>query len=194
MKLKTLYLGAGILMLFGAILFDINFLNYHKPIPYSKWETISFYDFVGVKSPFHKLEGSNKFAFIKTSRQIHYLASETVEIITIFHPSRSYVFAEDIRDNALLRHELYHFHIAEYYTRLLRQEIAEDRIPMTKSRIASLCKKYDKLENELQAKYDDESYHSYVLQEQKKWEMLIDQQLAALKGFSQSVVHFKTVE
>lgn len=166
MKFTLIISGAGIIFLPVAIVFDINYLNYRNPIPYSQLQKINFYDFRALKRPGLTLNGVEEFAYIKTNRKIHYLNNGDFEITTYFHPARSYVFAHNIRDHDLLIHELYHFHISEYYSRLLRKEISETQNNIPDDLIFQLNEKYYRLENEMQVKYDEDTYHSYVLQEQ----------------------------
>jgi len=180
---------SSLILLAAAILFDINYINYKAPIPYSEWPKINFYDFRALKKPGVTLSGVKEFAYIKTNRIIYYLNNGDVEIITYFHPSRSYVFAQDIRSADLLKHELYHFHISEYYSRLLRKEVFNQRNRLTKSEMEDLRRKYYLLENKEQDEYDENSYHSYVMKEQRKWEIKIDSMLQSLEEFSKPVVH-----
>ena len=123
MKFAIFFGGIGIILLSIAILFDVNYLNYGSPMSYSQWQKINFYDFRALKKPGMTLNGVAEFAYIKTNRKIHYYNNGNIEITTYFHPARSYVFASDIRNPDLLNHELYHFHISEYCTRLLRKKI-----------------------------------------------------------------------
>ena len=194
MKFIIFFFVAGIILLSAAILFDINYFNYSRPIPYSQLRKISFYDFRALKRPAMTLDGVKEFAYIKTNRKIHYLNNGNIEIITYFHPSRSYVFAQNIRDAELLTHELYHFHISEYFTRLMRREILESQHPIPENKITLLNKKYYQLENEMQSEYDDDTYHSYVMQEQKKWEIKIDSLLRSLESFSNPLIAIRSKE
>ncbi|MFI5187865.1 MAG: hypothetical protein ACHQF0_14125 [Chitinophagales bacterium] len=194
MKFAIIFSGAGVILLSIAILFDVNYISYSKPVPYSQWKKISFYDFKAFKRPGLTLNGVSEFAFIKDDRRIHYLNNGNIVITTYFHPSRSYVFAQDIRNPDLLRHELYHFHIAEYCARLLRKEISERMNSITNGMVEKLNIKYYKVENEMQNEYDEDSYHSYVLQEQKKWEMKVDSLLHALEAFSEPLIHLGNKE
>src|SRR5437868_14673003 len=98
MRLAAILIIFSFVLLAVAALFDINYLDFKKPMPYSKWQKINFYDFKGFKKPGMTLDGGNKFAYIKTTRTINYLTDGNVEITTYFHPSRSYVFAKDIRN------------------------------------------------------------------------------------------------
>ena len=178
----------SIVLLAVAAIFDVNFINYKSPMPYSNWQKINFYDFRGLKKPGMRLHGVNEFAYIKTSRVINYLSDGHVVITTYFHPSRSYVFAQDIRNADLLRHELYHFHITEYFSRLVRETIFQEKNHITRSQIENLNRQYYVLEDQMQRQYDEDTYHSYVLQEQRKWEIKVDGLLYSLHEFSNPVV------
>ena len=192
MRYNIIILIVGLILLLSAALFDINYLNYRQPVPYSKWETISLYDFRGLKRPFRTLEGVSEFAYIETSREIHFLKENAIEITACFYPSRSYVFANDIRNPDLLRHELYHFHITEYVTRLFREEIANYSDKLTCSLIIDISEKYNEMEETLQREYDHDTYHSYVMNEQKKWERKLDEWLNSKRNFSMPIVYSKT--
>jgi hypothetical protein len=194
MKFYILILIIAFVLLFIAILFDVNYIRYKSPVPYSKWQEISFYDFKGLKKPGMSLFGINEFAYIKTNREITYLNDRTFKIVTYFYPSRSYVFAQNIRNAGLLKHELYHFHISEYCTRLFRKEIISTKAGIPRSKLTDLNKKYYELEDELQTRYDEDSYHSYVFQEQKKWELKMDSMLQSLQTFSDPVIHLQNRE
>ena len=194
MKFTIFFLAAGIILLAAAIVFDVNYFNYSRPVPYSQLQKISFHDFRALKKPGLTLKGVQEFAYIKTNRRIHYVNNGNVEITTYFHPSRSYVFANNIRDRDLLTHELYHFHISEYCTRLLRKEISETSNNISDNMIVRLHEKYYQFENEMQLKYDEDTYHSYVMKEQKKWEIKIDSLLQSLLSFSNPLIHISNKE
>ena len=194
MKFNNFFSVTGLIVLSIAILFDVNYINYERPVPYSRWQEINFYKFRGFKKPGMTLNGVAEFAFIKTNREIRYPDKQTIEITTYFHPSRSYVFSQDIRSPGLLRHELYHFHITEYCTRLLRKEILEINGNISRKIIADIDSKYDELETLLQRGYDTDTYHSYVLQEQRKWEDRIDSLLFSLQAFANPVLRIRSKE
>lgn len=188
MKFAIIFISASVVLLSVSVLYDVNYLDYKKPIPYSQVSSINFYDFKALKKPGTTLYGVNEFAYIKTNRKIYYSDNGNVEITTYFHPSRSYVFAQDIRNKDLLAHELYHFHISEYYSRLLRKEIFERRSNITHKDIESWNKKYYRMEDEMQSQYDEDTYHSYVLQKQREWQEKVDSLLLGLEGFANPVV------
>jgi hypothetical protein len=189
MRFEIFLVSASIILMLVAVLFDVNYINYEKPIPYSQWQRINFYDFKALKKPKMMIDGEAKFAFIKTNREIEYLNNGDVEITTYFHPSRSYVFEQEIRNPDLLTHELYHFHIAEFFSRLLRKEIFLKSENITKGMINELNRNYYNLEDLMQNEYDQNTYHSYILQQQKNWEARVDSLLLSLQEFSSPVVH-----
>ena len=191
MKLEIILFPVSIMLLSVAILFDVNFLHYASPVPYDQWQKINFHDFRAFKKPGLTLDGMSEFAYIKTSRTVRCLPTGEIEIITFFHPSRSYVFAQDIRNPDLLRHELYHFHIAEYFSRLFRRELCAEASSINAAMIDRLKRKYNDLELEMQAQYDHDSYHSYVMQEQRNWELKVDSLLHSLEEFSRPIVSIK---
>jgi hypothetical protein len=194
MKFSISFIGIGLILLAIAILYDVNYINYKAPIPYGDWEKISFSDFRGLKRPGLTLDGVAEFAYIKTDRKVQYLLNGDVAITTYFYPSRSYVFARDLHNPDLLRHELYHFQIAEYCSRLLRKEVFENHNGITEAGIRELNNKYREMEQHMQDEYDEDSYHSYVMQEQKKWELRIDSLLHLQQAFSGPIVHIKNKE
>jgi hypothetical protein len=188
MKFTIIITTAGIILLSVAIAFDINYLRYNRPVPYSQLQKIRFSDFKALRKPGMTLNGVKEFAYIKTNRTLRFLENGEIEITTCFHPSRSYVFENNMRDMDLLTHELYHFHISEYFTRLLRKEILERPDNASHNTIMRLNERYYKLENEMQLKYDEDTYHSYVMHQQKKWEIRTDSLLQSLAAFSEPLV------
>ena len=188
MKFILFILFLAISIIAFAALYEVNFINYSSPIPYSQINSITFKDFKGFKKPAQTLNGIQEFAFIKTSRKIDFISNNTVTATTYFHPSRSYVFNQRLRNPDLLSHELYHFHIAEYITRLLRKEISEYNGNLTLNKIESLRKKYFYIENEIQFDYDDQTDHSYAFKEQKLWQSKIDSNLNSLALFKNSII------
>jgi len=188
MRLALTFIISSLFLLAVAVLYDVNYINYESPRPYAEWTKINFYDFRGLKKPGMKLQGIAEFAYIKTNRRIDYLSNGNVEITTYFYRSKSYVFAQDIRNPDLLRHELYHFHITEYFSRLLRRTIVQSRNQITRKTIRNLNWQYYTLEDQMQQQYDEDSDHSYVLQEQRRWEIKVDSLLYSLHEFSTPVV------
>jgi hypothetical protein len=192
MKKFNLFLfSISLLLLSASALFDINFISYESPIPYSSVKSINFYDFRGLRKPGETLYGATKFAFIKTSREYRIINDSSAWIISLFHPSRSYIYDQQIRNNGLLQHELYHFHITEYFSRMTRRQLANTPRPLKSEVIEAFINQYQSLEAAMQQEYDNESWHGYVLKEQKKWEYFTDSALASLVAYADPMVILK---
>lgn len=174
MRYNIILISASLLLLLFAIVFDVNYINYQAPIAYAQWEKITLYDFRAFKKPGNELEGSNEFAYIKSSRKIRYLNDSTFEITSFFYPTRSYVYDDEIHSPGLLEHELYHFQITEYFSRLLRRDIITNGIVSTADHINQRNDEYIISESEMQNDYDTQTDHSYVLDKQEEWEKYID--------------------
>lgn len=156
-----------------AICYDINYLDYKHPIPHQEWKSITLADFKGNNNPFRTLDGVREFAFIVTSLDVEEGAGG-VFVTAHFHPSRSYVFSKRAVGGTLLRHEMYHFHITEYHARLLRKVIRETNFGGNHFDLGALQEEFREKENSMQRLYDNESYHSYRLGNQRGWEAKID--------------------
>lgn len=182
-----------VLLLLAAILlavviaFDVNYLRYKAPVPYSKWTTITWQDFTAFNRPGFTLYGGHQFAFISSEIDVRDLGNGKYEIQTYFHPARSYVFNVRGADKALLKHELYHLHITEIMARKMRQEVM-----LTKSNqnfnLSEIEEVYKSKEDEKQKNYDRETNHGYVLNKQKIWESQIDSLLLSLKEYSNPTI------
>jgi len=191
MKYNIPVMIVALLILAACTVFEVNYLDYSSPIPFSKINEITFKDFNGYAKPGSTLDGMSEFAYVSVNREIEYPSDSTVEITSYFHPSRSYVYNQQIRSPELLKHELYHFRITEYCSRLLRAEVNSVDGKLSRQQIKLMNKRYTALENELQRRYDHDTYHSYVLSEQKKWEARIDTDLLSLENFSGTVTRFQ---
>lgn len=190
MKLNWLILTIGTALLAVSTVFEINYLDYGSPIPFRNIQTITFKDFKGYAKPGLTLDGMNEFAYISTNREAAYISDTSIEITTYFHPSRSYIYKQNIRSNELLTHELYHFHIAEYHSRLIRAKINKFENDLSGRELNSILKSYNLLERLMQTLYDDESYHGYILAQQKNWEHLLDSLMLSVEQYSNPIVTF----
>src|SRR5688500_13854832 len=168
-KINTTVLILGSTMLVVSVLFHINILRYSSPIPFVEIDTITLKDFKGYRKPNQTLDGENKFAFITTSI-IWEKTDSTVEVQAAFHPARSYVYNDKIVDRFLLKHELYHFRITEIFARKCRQELSLSNVAPSDDVISELIAFNEEAETEMQLRYDEESYHGYLMKEQKRWE------------------------
>lgn len=184
MKKKLLWYSVALLtfILVGFFtLSRINFLDYEKPIPYNKIEDITFKNFRGLEFFQKSLYGNKSFAYINTSIEYDF-RGDSLSVESFFHPSRSYVFNKKAYSKDLLRHELYHFRITELYTRIAKKRIALLTTP-SKEEIDQLIVAIKKEEDEYQQAYDDDTFHSYVLSEQKKYEKDVDSLLSLYNDF-----------
>jgi hypothetical protein len=181
-KINISILLVGCICLGAATLFEINLLRYRSPMVFSDIDSITLRDFTGFCPPTYTLDGDSEFAFITTS--IEFCISDSqVEVNALFHPSRSYVFNENIPDRLLLTHELYHFRITELAARNVRKELSMLKKTPTKSEIQQIINDQQIQEHEMQAQYDDESYHGYILKNQKGWQTKVDSLLSLLDNF-----------
>lgn len=192
LRVNILILIIASVLLAVAIIYDVNYLNYKPPIKYSNWKEIKWSDFRAIKRPKQTLYGSKNFAFICS--EIDYkFKNNSIEINTLFHPSRSYTFSEEVASKNLLQHELYHLHITEYFSRLLRKKIITFVHKNNKTAIKELINNYKNKELEMQYQYDDETYHGYILGKQRLWQHQIDSLLNDLEAFSTPIINLDKI-
>ena len=186
-KIILIFSIIGILV---TILWDFNYIRYKPAIQYKDWETITLNDFRGLKRPFITLDGESKFAYVSTSILIT-RKKDKIEIKSLFHPCRSYVYNRKLFADGLLTHEIYHFNITEYCARLMRKDIIESIKDSTPIYINDLRLKYLTRECELQYLYDDETNHSYVHGKQLEWQERVDSLLKSLDDYSNTIISLK---
>jgi hypothetical protein len=182
-RINLAILITAILMLAVRVLFDVNYLQYKAPMPYSEWKSITFSDFRGLNRPGQTLDGMNEFAFIVPEMRVR-RSSGTTLVETYFHPCRSYVYNHAIQDDKLLTHELYHLHITEYFARLLRKKLSGFTNPIPEDQFEVFVNETRGMERAWQFTYDDETYHSYLAGKQRGWEKKVDSCLTSLKSFA----------
>ena len=192
-KIKKITL-ALILFIIISLLFiiklnEINFLNYKKPITYDKINQITLNDFRGFEFFKKSLYGNERFAYIVTSIEID-VTDESINIYSLFHPSKSFVYNRKSKSRELLNHEMYHFKITELFTRKIKKEI-DILKNKTIENIDEIVNNNLKKEKTYQIAYDKDTFHSYVLKEQKKYEKNIDSLLYLLKEFKNSKIIIK---
>jgi hypothetical protein len=178
-------------VLFFLIVFysltQINFLDYESPKKYDEINQITFNDFKGLEFFQNSLYGNKHFAYIKTSIDYE-IENDSVKVESFFHPSSSYVYNKNVFSKELLTHELYHFKITELYVRMIKKRISEFK-KTDKTEIESLISQLEIKERRFQFKYDDDTFHSYVLSEQKKYEKNIDSLLNLHSNFKNPKVY-----
>ncbi|MFQ6602525.1 hypothetical protein [Flavobacterium sp. C3NV] len=168
-------------------LMQINFLDYESPKKYDEIDEITFNDFKGLEFFQNSLYGNKHFAYIKTS--INYqIEEDSVKVESFFHPSSSYVYKKDLFSKELLTHELYHFKITELFSRMIKKKIFESK-NRDNIQIENLINELKIKERQFQFKYDDDTFHSYVFSEQKKYQNDIDSLLNLHSNFKNPKVY-----
>lgn len=169
------------LLVFFFALSRVNYLNYKKPMTYEELENITLEDFRGFEFFKKSLYGSERFAYIVTSFEST-IEVENLTIYSLFHPARSYVYNTQIHSQELLSHELYHFKITELFVRKAKKKISKLK-KYNKNDIKDIIND-SKIElNNYQKSYDYDTFHSYVLMEQKKYERTVDSLLNLLTDY-----------
>lgn len=184
MKKKSflIIIGFVILLLVAFIgLNKVNFLDYERPKTYDKIDEITLKDFKGLEFFQNSLYGNQRFAYIKTTIDYNF-EGDSIRVESFFHPSSSYVYNRKAFSNELLTHELYHFKITEMYVRMIKDQIYNLK-EKNGEKMEVLISEMKIAENKFQAKYDDDTFHSYVLSEQKKYENSIDSLLTLYNNF-----------
>jgi len=90
-------------------------------------------------------------------------------------------------DDFVLQHEQTHFDIAEVYTRKLRKKLSSVKYKDTKKAMPEIQKIYNETFSELKAyqkKYDEETKHSIIKDEQIKWNKKIVDELQSLNAYT----------
>lgn len=177
-----------VLVLFFTLI-KINFLDYQAPVPYERINEVTFENFRGLEFFQKSLYGNKAFAYIFTSIDYEY-NNDSLKIEAFFHPSRSYVYNKKTYSNDLLKHEMYHFKITELHARMAKMAILKIQQP-TKEDIETIIDKIKEKEDVFQREYDDETFHSYVLGKQKKYEILIDSLLLLHKAYTKPNIYIK---
>lgn len=182
-------LGLGILMAFQVLLFDVNVLRYDAPIPYERKDEITLQDFKGLNKPGNTLDGGTEFAFIEVDWKVRQ-GNGWILVENRFHPARSYVYLDNLYSPDLLQHELVHFQISELYARKFRRELTMEGEQLSNKELKRRLLRYRLLEREEQARYDDETYHGYVLNQQKAWEHRLDSLLQTHAAYEETLIDY----
>lgn len=169
-----------ILIVFAAIS-HTNYLNYEKPLTFDKYEQITFENFRGLEFFKKSLYGSERFAYVVTSIESE-IDTDSVKVTSLFHPSRSFVYNKNTNSKELLSHEKYHIKITELFVRKAKQKIAS-LDTFKEDKIDGIIKSTRKEEKEFQSEYDYNTFHSYVLSEQKRYEKEVDSLLTLLNEY-----------
>jgi hypothetical protein len=164
-----------------AILSHTNYLNYEKPIVYDDYDKITFENFRGLEFFKKSLYGNERFAYVVTTIDTD-ISEEHVTVKSLFHPSKSFVYNNKINSEELLSHEKYHFKITELFARKAKERIAKIN-NFSKEKVEAVISNIINEENEYQKMYDYDTFHSYVYNEQKRYEKEVDSLLNLLKDY-----------
>ncbi|MBU3010778.1 hypothetical protein KO506_05155 [Polaribacter vadi] len=172
-------------LIFISIIFGIlshtNFLNYERPMTFEKFDKITFQNFRGLEFFKKSLYGNKRFAYVVTSIECE-INENSVTVQSFFYPSRSFVYNKNTNSKELLTHEKYHIKITELFVREAKKEISNLKI-FNKNKIKEIIRKVKTKERAFQKEYDYNTFHSYVLSEQKKYERKVDSLLTLLSVY-----------
>ncbi|NIK91566.1 hypothetical protein GZ212_05330 [Mangrovimonas sp. CR14] len=171
-----------------AILIHTNFLDYEKPMTFDKYNQITFENFRGLEFFKKSLYGNERFAYVVTEIDSD-IKNNSVTVQSLFYPSRSFVYKKNTNSKELLTHEKYHIKITELYARKAKEKISNLNKP-EKGIIKKIIEEIKIEERKYQRKYDYDTFHSYVLKEQKKYEKEIDSLLNLLSKFKNPQINF----
>ena len=169
-----------ILVIFATIS-HTNYLDYEKPLTFDKYEQITFENFRGLEFFKKSFYGSERFAYVVTTIESE-IYEDSVEVKSLFHPSRSFVYNKNTNSKELLSHEKYHIKITELFARRAKQELA-NLIVFEETKIEEIIQKTRKEERKYQGEYDFNTFHSYVLSEQKRYQKEVDSLLTLLAKY-----------
>ena len=166
----------------ALLLTTLVFVSYTHPkdpnrILWSKDRPLTWFDF---KAPAKQNQGYDAM----TEYSIDYdQVNNRTGVFCYFEKSKSWRIKKQETDY-LLKHEQYHFNIAEIYARKLRKQIIELKLMDDQK---ELKKAYNKIFNECskaQNNYDKETSHSRNSEAQAKWEKDMDIQMQELNDSS----------
>lgn len=164
-----------------AIISHTNYLNYEKPMTFDKYDQITFKNFRGLEFFKKSLYGNEQFAYVNTTIESE-INDHSVIVKSLFHPSRSYVYNKQTHSKELLSHEKYHIKITELFTRKAKEKLSNLNT-FDKDKIEEIIVNTRKQERDYQKEYDYNTFHSYVLREQKRYEKEVDSLLKNLTKF-----------
>lgn len=161
-----------------------------EPIIWSKERKLSWGDFLA-SAPKANAHSALSRVEVHYESKVDKAGKMTMDIEAVFIKELSWVKPEDKNDQ-ILKHEQYHFHITEWWARKLRKEIVSKKWN-TKSFEKEYNSLFKKMMGQLlkeQLRYDEETNHSKITEKQSEWEKKIDQGLVELKDHSAPTVPF----
>jgi len=171
-----------------GILTHTNFLNYERPFTFDKYNQITFENFRGLEFFKKSLYGNERFAYVVTSIESE-INHNSVTVQSLFYPSRSFVYKKNTNNIELLTHEKYHIKITELFARKAKEQISKLN-RFEKDKIQGIIRETEIEEREFQREYDYNTFHSYVLSEQKRYEKKVDSLLNVLTEYKRPKIEF----
>ncbi len=122
----------------------------------------------------------------------YYWDSAVVDINAVMYCERSYISPDAISDEGVMRHELYHFKIAELFARKYRK-ILSTTSPISPETHMEIKKRIMMEYQQYQEEYDVGVNYYSNKRKQKEWERKIDLELQELEDFKNPrvVVHYR---
>ena len=176
------------LMIAFGILSHTNYLNYEKPLTFDKYDQITFENFRGLEYFKKSLYGNERFAYVVTSVDSD-IDDNSVIVQSLFYPSRSFVYKKNTNSKELLTHEKYHIKITELFARKAKEKISKLN-RFDENKIEGIIRQAEKEERKFQTEYDYNTFHSYVLSEQKRYEKEVDSLLNLLTEYKKPKIKF----
>jgi len=164
-----------------GVLSHTNYLNYEKPMTFDKYDQITFQNFRGLEFFKKSLYGNERFAYVVTAIDSD-INNHSVTVQSLFYPSRSFVYKNNTNSTELLTHEKYHIKITELFSRKAKQAISNLKT-FDENKIKGIIKNAKTKERAFQKEYDYNTFHSYVLSEQKRYEKEVDSLLTLLNQY-----------
>lgn len=171
-----------------GILTHTNYLNYEKPLTFDKYDQITFENFRGLQFFKKSLYGNERFAYVVTSIESE-IDDNSVTVQSFFHPSRSFVYKKNTNSKELLSHEKYHIKITELFVRKAKEKISKLN-KFDEKKIEGIIRESKQEERKFQKEYDYNTFHSYILSEQKKYEKEVDSLLNLLIEYKEPKIEF----
>ena len=162
------------------------------PIPWRAVDQLTWEDFQGTPDtslPWFAMTSS----VLQMSPDTIQEKTVVLRVIADFRPTESWVLPH-ARTQVLLEHESWHFNIAEYHARLLRQAVATHAPVAMKEMNKTLANIYEnviKKRDAMQDNYDRETDHGLKKKEQQVWQQRIGRELERLKKFEDQQVVLK---
>ena len=171
-----------------GVLSHTNYLNYEKPLTFDKYDQITFENFRGLEFFKKSLYGNESFTYVVTSIESD-IDDHSVKVQSLFYPSRSFVYKKNINSKELLSHEKYHIKITELFARKAKEKISKLN-RFDENKIEGIIRQAEKDERKFQTEYDYNTFHSYVLSEQKRYEKKVDSLLNLLSAYKEPKIKF----